>query len=236
MKLPFRETAITSVCVAILLGLGTWQVQRLHWKNEIIAKLEEAYDQKPPPFLDAARLEGLSHEEHPFSFGEAEGHFLRDKAILLGPRTDDGRLGYHLIVPLETKENKTLLVNLGWVSDMWKDNTEGRLADLPLTPVKITGAVRKPDWTTFTSKNSPSNDLWFRADIGEIAAAKELAAPYPFFLYATETQPLVPDDIKRHAADWFPRNKHLEYALFWYGLAVIMTGIYLVYVRKKAGK
>ncbi len=226
---PWRETVMTGACVTILCGLGTWQVQRLEWKDALIGRLETAYAQgAKAPVLEEADLQTVAEEKDPMVYGRVEGRILRDKAVLLGPRTDDGRVGYHLLLPLRSGGH-TLIVNAGWVSDLWQDDLEERLALLPAEPVTVRGILRKPDWSSFTSKNSPSNDMWFRADIGEIATTREIDNVYPFILYADSASPGLPD-VKPHEAGWLPRNKHMQYAIFWYAMAAVMMGVYSFYV------
>ncbi len=235
MKFPLLETLTTICCVAILCGLGTWQLYRLHWKEGIIAKLENEYNAPTPRALETAQLDALSGEEMPLAYGQAYGYLLREKSILLGPRAENGRMGYHLLIPLELKDGRVLIVNTGWVSDLWKDNTEERLAVLPVESVTVRGILHKPDWNSFTSKNSPDNDLWFRADINEISATKGLKKSYPFILYADRVAPSL-NDVTPHEEKWLPRNKHLQYALFWYALAIVMAGVYGVYTYQRNQK
>lgn len=235
MRLPLGPTVMTISCVAILASLGTWQVKRLEWKNGIIAKLNDSYAHAAP--LGEAQLAQWSHEDEPLGYGSVHGRLQRDKAVLLGPRTEEGRVGYHLLLPLAMDDGRTLIVNTGWVNDMWKDDPDERLALLPAGPVTARGVVHKPDWSSFASKNSPANDMWFRADIGEIAKAKDVENSYPFILYADRMSPELPDVVP-HEERWLPRNKHLQYALFWYALALAMLGVYGFYIagqNKKKG-
>ncbi len=236
MKLPLGPTLMTVCGVAILCGLGTWQMKRLEWKTAIIEKLNAGYDsaQANEDFTQA-QLADWSLQENPLGYGAASGRLLRDKAILLGPRTEDGRVGYHLLVPVAMDEGKSLIVNAGWVSDLWKDDTEEHLAGLPVQEVRVKGVIHKPDWSSMASKNSPANDMWFRADIKEIAAAKDIPAPYPFILYADSLNPPL-TDVEPHAQRWLPRNKHLQYALFWYAMAAALLGVYGFYIAGLAKK
>jgi surfeit locus 1 family protein len=227
MKLPLGPTVMTVCCVGILASLGTWQVQRMHWKNGIIAKLNASYEKSSP--ISEAQLAEWSLQKDPLGYGSIQGRLQRNKSILLGPRTDDGRVGYHLLVPLDLEDGRTIIVNAGWVSDLWKDNTEDRLALLPMEPVTAQGVVHRPDWSSFASKNSPANDMWFRGDIAEIAKAKDIAGPYPFVLYADNINPDLPD-VEPHEERWLPRNKHSQYAMFWYALGVVMIAVYGFYV------
>lgn len=231
MRIPFRETLITVICVATLFALGTWQVKRLEWKNDIIQKLNAQYNDtaRAVPF-DKLKLDDLAREHDPMAYGAVKGRLLRDQSILLGPRIEDGRAGFHLLIPVATENGRVLIVNAGWVNDLWQDNIEDRLSTLPASTVTLRGIMHKPDWSNFASNNSPANDMWFRADIEEIAAAKELESPYPFILYADHTDPAL-YDVKPHEEKWLPRNKHLQYALFWYTLALAMMGVYGFYLR-----
>lgn len=235
-RLPVRETIMSACGVAILCTLGTWQIQRLHWKEDITDRLEAAYDSSSrTPVLNAGTLSALASEKEPLSYGRIEGRILRDKAILLGPRTDEGRAGYHLLLPVQPDKGPPLIVNAGWVDGMWKDTLEERLSVLPVEPVRMRGILRKPDWSSFSSRNSPANDMWFRADIAQIAKEKELDKPYPFLLYADDANPPLAD-VKPHEKGWLPRNKHLQYAIFWYALAACLTGVYGFYIAGKKKK
>ena len=227
MRIPAKETFIAGACVAILCGLGTWQVQRLHWKNHIIAELEESYTRKDQK-LTVDLLAAVNKHNRDFAYGTIEGHLLKDKAILLGPRVLDGRSGYNLLIPLELKDNGTLIVDTGWVSDLWQDTREERLATLPLD-VTVRGLVRYPDYSSLASNNSPENDLWFRADPLEIAKAKDLDNPHAVLLFADHIDPPL-QDVSLHEEKFLPRNKHMQYALFWYAMAAAMAGVYAFYV------
>lgn len=228
MGLPLKETLIAGSCVAILCTLGTWQIQRMHWKNNITADLQAQYINGGKP-LGASDLATIGTGG--FVYGAVSGQPLKDKALLLGPRIVGGRSGYHLLLPVETPDGAVLIVNAGWVGALWGDTLSERLATLP-PAITAQGIVRHPDWSRFASKNSPANDLWFRADIAEIAAARDIESVYPVVLYADKTDPAIVD-VLAHDAQWFPRNKHLQYALFWYALAGVMAIIYGTYIFRK---
>lgn len=228
MRIPFKETMMTGVCVAILCGLGTWQVQRLHWKNDIIAGLEQSYKEGARADL-SAHLKDIESGARDYAYGTIHGRFLKDKAVLLGPRVRDGRSGYNLLVPLQTDKHETIIVDTGWVSDMWNDTLDERLATLPLN-VSVRGLAREPDYSSLTSKNSPENNLWFRADPQEIAVAKEIDTVSPALLFADSIDPPL-QDVIANDEHWLPRNKHEQYAMFWYALAIVMLAVYGFYVR-----
>ncbi len=238
MRLPLLETTMTILCISILAGLGTWQLQRLEWKNTLIQKLETAYAQETNNIIFSSQdLNTFAAQKSPMAYGTLSGRFLRDKAILLGPKTLDGKAGYHLIIPLLTNNQTAIFINTGWVSDMWKDTKDERLSSIPSDKVTVTGLLRLSDWTSFTSNNSPSNDLWFRADVMEMANARDIQNPYPLILYRNLSNPEF-QDIVPHEKGWLPRNNHLEYAIFWYTMGMILAVIFGLYIftnnKKKA--
>jgi surfeit locus 1 family protein len=235
MKFPVVQSLIVLAGIAILCGLGTWQMQRLEWKNNLIAKLEEDYkagEENRALFIPQSRLQSLALEEQPIAYGMLEGRLRRDGAVLVGPRTLEGRRGYHLILPLEMANHELILINAGWVDDLWQDNTSERLAFLPSENITVKGVLRKPDWSSFASRNSPENDMWFRADITEIAQAKNIDIAYPFMMYAESTNPPL-HDIATADERWLPRNKHLQYAIFWFAMAATLTIVFGFYLRTR---
>ena len=196
----------------------------MHWKTDIIERLESAYASGDRAI---AATDLMHADEAYYRYGTVRGRLQRDKAILLGPRTDDGRAGYDLLVPLLMDNGRSLMIDAGWVSDLWQDDFEERLAALPQEEMSLRGLVRRPDWSRFTSNNSPSRDMWFRADVEQIAAAKQIGGVYPgLVLYADRTDPPL-HDIKPHEAGWLPRNKHLQYAIFWYVMAAALAGVFI---------
>lgn len=232
-NIPLKQTALAVTGIAILVGLGTWQVHRLQWKNDIIAKLENDYAHMQggnTPLTSTQRLQSLAQENAPVAIGKIRGRLLRSAAILLGPKTLEGRAGYHLLVPVELEDQSIIIANTGWVDVLWQDNLEDRLSDLPSDTITLSGVLRKADWNNFTSPNSPANNLWFRPDVKEIADVKGLKEPYPFMMFVSKSQPELQEvtSIEEH---WLPRNKHLQYALFWYAMAATLAGVFGFYIK-----
>ncbi|MCB1563154.1 MAG: SURF1 family protein [Alphaproteobacteria bacterium] len=229
---PSFSTLLSSIVIlaafTALCALGIWQVKRLAWKEGIISKLDAAYAHT----ADSAPLDLTSIQPGDYSYGWVEGIFMPDKALLLGPRTREGRIGNDLIVPLKIKD-RTLLINMGW--------TDAALEDLPITHVqdkkiRFAGLAFTPSWNRFTPDNDPAQDLWFKPDIQEIAQVRGLANSFPFILYAQEASykfdATFPNNTK-----YYPNNNHLQYAIFWFTMAfllLIMTGI--VITSRKRGR
>ncbi len=226
MKPPVWASILTITGVLILCGLGSWQFQRLQWKTDILAQIDTAYAKDPMDFeLTGSNLAELE-DDTLFVRGFAEGLYLHDKEIAIGPRTSEGTPGYHIITPFETLDNHIILVNRGWVPMDYKSMDIVR----PDEPMIITGTARKPERINpFVPKNMPEQDQWFRLEPESIAAAKGLAPVMPYILYVES------DDRFPHALDtaWRPNNNHLSYALFWFSMAGILLIIfYLRFIRK----
>ena len=218
MKLPFWATCLTLIGVIILVSLGTWQLQRLAWKNDLIADLNTAYESENSAALD---LENITTGE--FTYGRVRGTFIPDKAILLAPRTRNKEIGSDLLVPLEIK-NRTLIINMGW--------TKYPLDELPIhhlknKSVRFEGLVRTPKWNSFTPENVPEEDLWYKADLKEVAEAKNLKNPYPFVLRAEHASHKF-DAAFPNNERLMPNNNHLQYALFWFSMALSLIVIYVL--------
>ena len=207
---------------AVLCALGAWQVRRLHWKNDLLARIE-ASERAPPAPLGAAA--------EPYSKVVATGRFDHAREALLGVEVRGATLGAHLLTPLlRAGGHPPLLVDRGWVP-LERD----RPLDRPEGEVAVTGFVREAgrrDWL------SPTDDApgrrFYVFDPKAIGAALRLpAAPAPFGLVA-----LVPADAKRslpEAARAMPRpdNRHLGYAITWYGLAVSLVAVLVAFARQR---
>ncbi len=216
MKLPFWATLLTILGLCVLCVFGTWQLQRLAWKNDIISQLNQAYDS---PQNAALKLEEITGNE--LIYGRVNGIFMPDKALLLGPRTSNKEIGNDLLVPLKIGKN-TLIINMGW--------TPYPLDQQPIHHLKsrkvwFEGLIRKPKWNAFTPENLPEKDIWYKADIEEIAKTKSLKAPYPFILRAENASHKF-DAAFPNNHRLLPNNNHLQYAFFWFAMAAALASVY----------
>ena len=215
---------MTLVMLAGLLGLGTWQLQRLHWKRDVIAHIALAEANPPIPIPLAPP---------PYAKVVAEGRLLTEHAMRYGAEVRDTpagpKMGAHLIVPLERAGQPLLLVDRGWVP--LAPNTP---LDLPTGTIGITGFVHPRDiagW--FSATDNLAERHFYTLDPTAMAAALRLPRVEPFVLVAIGPAPASRwPEPARHLPR--PPNNHLAYVITWYGLAAALAVIFLVYARKGA--
>jgi surfeit locus 1 family protein len=188
--------------LAILIGLGVWQVQRLQWKNALVAELEMRLDQPPVPLPAAPR-----EAEDEYLRVSVAGEYLEGELHVLTSRRPFGP-GFRIIAPFETKAGRRILVDRGFVPESEK------AAERSAPEAKVTGALLWPDETdAFTPEPDMEENFWFARDVERMA---EALGTEPILMVA-ETNPgerPVPDPVTVDL-----RNDHLEYAITWFALA-----------------
>src|SRR5665648_1247610 len=105
-----RLSLATLACLAVLIGLGVWQLQRLEWKEGLIARIETRTERAP---MDLEQAIGLAREGRNLSYTpvRVEGRFHHTKERYLYALSDEGKPGWHVITPLETVDGDVVLVD-----------------------------------------------------------------------------------------------------------------------------
>lgn len=206
--------ATAVIGVAVLLALGTWQVSRLAWKTDLIASMQArmALPQAPLPEMPE------NPQDWVFRRVGMAGRFLPEQTVLIGPRTHEGRAGVRVFTPFLRASGGIVFVDRGWAAP----EVAADLAPVAGT-VFVSGIVRVPERGPFVPDNNPENGQWYWPDLGVMATgeAKAVAAIYVAADAATGTDGVVPLPVRVDL-----RNDHLQYALFWYGMAVILLIFY----------
>ena len=225
-------TAMALPALVVLLGLGTWQLQRLAWKTDLIA-YREAQLAAPPITLptdlgDAGEtLAALDHRRVMVT-----GAFLHDREIYLAA-SRRGRVGFAIITPLRRTGGATVLVNRGWVPATAREaalRPEGQVAG----EVTVEGIVRpaaRQNW--LTPDNDTAKNYWFWLDVPAMAQFAGVEAP-PLVVEAGPAPIPGGLPIGKQARVDLP-NDHLGYALTWYALAAALAVIYYLSQRRPPG-
>jgi len=226
-------TALVIVAFAVVAGLGFWQLQRLQWKEGLIAKIE-ARTKAPPIGLEDATAMAAQGEDPSYYRVRVSGRFDHAKERYLFALSDEGSAGWHVITPLETEHGETVLIDRGFVPDNLKDPASRPKGEVEGV-VAVTGIVRLPDRQgMFTPDNEPEANRWFWRDADALTRSMfpgEAARVAPFFLEAErgETPGGWPEGGQTRLD--LPNN-HLQYAITWFLLAAALLGVYGAYVWK----
>ena len=228
----FWPTLFTAPAVLLLLALGFWQVERLFWKQDLIAQRQAAVAANPvapPHSLEEARGTEFHHVTE-------EGVFLHDKEIFLGATSEAGRQGYQVLTPLLEPSGRTVFINRGFIPAELKDPAKRAAGQIPGT-VRVQGLLRlppaeRPAW--FLPDNRPDLNYWFWVDLPAMSAADRLDRVAPFFIDADAT-PNPGGWPKGGVTRLVLPNDHLQYAITWFSLAVALIVIYVLFHRRNAG-
>jgi surfeit locus 1 family protein len=232
-------TVLSIVGVAILIGLGSWQLSRKAEKEALIAKID-ARRLGDPIDLEAI-LEDRGAVDVDYQRLVVRGEFVAGKErFYYAPQPKLGP-GYDVYQPLTYAPGKVVWVNRGFIPRRVKDNPEIWQAGLGET--SITGNARLPAKPgTFTPDNDLAANMWYWRDLAGMHASAFGADAgidaAPFFVVAGPAQHLSGSDKSSVGDIRWPQpgvsefavvNKHLEYAVTWFGLALTLVGVYAVY-------
>jgi surfeit locus 1 family protein len=228
------------VGAAVLLGLGLWQIERKAWKEGLIAALTERLAQPPAALPPPAEWSRLTQARDEFRRVAFTATFLHDREALVysagsALRSDVSGPGYWVFTPARLPGGRLVMVDRGFVPEGGKDSAARPQGQVP-GEIRIVGALRWPEppgW--FIPAADPARNLWFRRDLTDMARAKGLGPVAPF--YVVQEAPVPPGGLPKPGPLTVNlRNPHLQYALTWFGLAVVLIVVFMSFVvsRRRA--
>ena len=201
--------------ILVFVGLGTWQIIRLNWKNNLISEIENS--------LKNAPVELAQSKKENFLKIKTSGFIDFDKQIYLYNLNDSGTPGFEVINPI-TIEDENYLINRGWIPFEKKGTQEINLFDQKniIGTLKLQGRknIFKPD-------NDLDENYWFslnREDVLKFTGKN--FSKYIIYLDGDYQFPR-PKKITANIS-----NNHKKYAMTWFSLAISILLLYL-YFRKK---
>jgi surfeit locus 1 family protein len=220
--------AVASVGMAVLIGLGIWQVQRLSLKNALVASIDAKAAAEPIPLGET--LERTEDVEFLKVSDRAEFDY---DATLFFLDTFEGKPAWRLITPYKRKDGIVVFVNRGVVPDELRERA-ARPAGARAGPEAIVGQITqpRPRRGPFTPDNDPAHNIWFWWDQPAALEAVGLggdADVAPFMVHLSP-QPGQTGWPRAQPLTAPLRNNHLGYAITWFGLAIalaVMAGLYL---------
>lgn len=240
VRLLFWPTLAALAALAVLLALGTWQVERLGWKNRLVAEVAERTAAPASALPPEAVWPAIDPARNDYAPVTVSGRFLHDKEVhvyhtLTKPKGRVGGQGNFVMTPLQRADGSVVVVNRGFVPLERKDpatRSEGQVAG----EVTFDGLMRRPEEANpFTPANDPVKNVWFTRDAREIARAVGLDPSRTFPMTVDARAEATPPGGLPQAGETLVSftNNHLQYAITWYGLALTLVGVYVAFARAR---
>jgi surfeit locus 1 family protein len=223
---------MTLVAFAVLIGLGSWQLQRRDWKLGLVERIEARAHGQPITLAEAKQRWRRSGDVE-YSRVRATGHFLHPLEIHLYGLID-GEAGWKILTPFETTDGDVIFVDRGFVPEPFRDPAS-RPAGQIEGRIELTGLARAPGapgW--FIPANQPGANRWFWRDLSTMTATLPVDV-------AVKTAPFMLEAEAMAVPGGWPRaggtllslpNRHLEYALTWFGLAAALLAVFAAYATR----
>jgi surfeit locus 1 family protein len=223
------------LALVVLIGLGNWQVARLHWKTSLLARIDALRAAPPRPLTPALRR-AMAGVDVDYTRVIADCPDIETAPFVKLWAVPDARSGFRIITAcrLDGPPYASILVDRGFV--VGDDAARLRPGQGARLDRPIIGVLRKADPANFvTPPNEPARNLWYSADLPAMARFLGASDPAPVLLMLESPAPrglaptpaAVPVDIP---------NNHLQYAVTWFGLAAALAGVYLASLwRRRSG-
>ena len=232
----FWPTVFTIPALLVLVGLGTWQLDRLQWKTALIAEIQARMSAPAEPLPDVLSETDQALSAVQYRRVTLTGEFRHEDEMYLAARSMNGNPGYHVMTPFELSSGEVVLVDRGWVPPERKlpaERPQGQVEG----EVTIEGLIRVPraEKSWLQPDNEPQNNMWFWIDLPAMAEHARLGA------MGSDLAPVYVDAGAGENPGGYPiggqtrvnlPNDHLQYAITWYALAIALAVIYVVYHRR----
>ena len=214
----------------VFVALGNWQIQRLFWKLDLIARVDARVHAAPTsPPSDWANITADRDEYRHVS---ATGTFDHEKDVLVQAVTERGA-GFWVVSPLRQDNGTTILINRGFVPADRREAASRADGETTGT-MQITGLLRISEpGGAFLRSNDPNGGRWYSRDVAAIATAEGLANTAPYFIDADATPNPGGLPVGGLTVVQF-RNTHLVYAITWYAMALMSAGAAVFVYRRRS--
>jgi cytochrome oxidase assembly protein ShyY1 len=229
----------TLVMVAIFVGLGVWQLQRRVEKHALIAALTERLATAPAPLPDVSQWLKLDPARDEFRRVTFSATYVRAPDAMVysagsAVREDISGPGTWAFLPARLASGETIVINTGFVENtMQERDVEDRAVAKLVTgrPVTLTGYLRFPEHAgLLTPAENREKRLWFVRDHEAMASQLGWGNVAPFYIDLEQPVPAngvpKPGPLTVHL-----RDDHMQYAITWFSLAVVVVIAFGVWVR-----
>jgi surfeit locus 1 family protein len=218
--------------VALLIGLGVWQLKRLAWKEALIAAADARAHAAPTPAPPPAEWSALKPADYEYRRVEVKGvyDFSRQELIFSALESPHGRyggVGHFVMTPLRLVGGQEIIVNRGFVPDALKAEADKG----PRGEVEVIGLMRSSERRNlFTPADDPAHHVFYTRDVEALARAMRLGSFAPFAIDAEAGPDPLPQGGETRLVFV---NNHLSYAFTWFGLAAALTAVFAIFARSE---
>ena len=217
MKYKLLFNIFVLLVITLFCALGTWQLVRLQWKNNLIDQIGEG--------LKSPAIKYSNKIQTNYQRVSVDGEYNFEKQIYLYSLNEKGEPGFDVITPFTTTELENILINRGWIRDVQKNKNKIN----KITNKEIRGLLRKnPKKNIFKPDNEINKNIWFSINLEDIK--KFTGKTFNEYILYLEDENINTPKPKQITID-LPNN-HLKYALTWYSISISIFG-YFLYFRKK---
>jgi len=229
-----EATVFALAGMAMLAGLGIWQLDRKVWKEHLVATLDARLSRPPAPLPPREAWPRLTAAADEYSRVTFPAQFIAGESALVYTagsafRPDISGAGYWVFAPARLSGGSVVVVNRGFVP---LERIEAS-REVPQCTLDLVGVLRWPEKPgMFTPNDEPQNNVWYTRDQKAISATKSWDAPAPFYVELEAPAPTsgLPKPGRLLVA--LPDN-HLQYALTWFGLALALGGVYVTWLARR---
>ncbi|MGU3400819.1 SURF1 family protein [Brucellaceae bacterium D45D] len=214
---------------ALFMGLGIWQIERLQWKLDLIARVDARVHADAVPAPQKADWEKVNRSDDEYRHVTLTGTYLNDREVLVHALTERGA-GYWVMTPIRGPDGALTYINRGFVPND-KRNGDTRTETLVAGETTVTGLLRMPEPDGFFLRpNDPARNDWNSRDVVAFAARDNLGTVAPYFIDADANANPGNLPIGGLTIVSF-RNNHLSYAITWFALAAMIAGAAVFFWR-----
>ena len=220
-----NKSSLTFVFISISILtfiLGSWQLFRLNWKNDLMDNINNSII-NPDLFSNDNKYNNL------VSVKLDKNYTILDKPIFIESKTFKGKPGYHLILPLKYNNEIYSVINFGWLKDKDSDQVKNIIKKyLAVNNAKVYIREFNSDKPFFTPENNLLNNTWYSVNKDDFNQFYKYEFPSKYYFV------LLDDRITKYSFNplVFLRNNHLNYSITWFLLS-LSSVIMLLIIRKK---
>ena len=216
MKNLFLFNIFVFLFITLFCTLGTWQLYRLQWKQDVINQISEGLKSTPIKYSQDIRKN--------YQKVTLVGEYDFKSQIYLYSLNDKGQPGFDVVTPFETTKKENVLVNRGWIKKELKNHS-----DINILSNNVTGMLRQANRKNFfTPDNDINKNIWFSVNLEDVQ--KITGKKFNEFIVYLDDKNINAPKPKKITVD-LPNN-HLKYAITWYSISISILFYYL-YFRKK---